>query len=188
MPSLTRLKNAIFRSRPKHEAEPDNALAIRLDAVDQLLQKVNKRGRRQAQLLESMRDELTAKMDAVHSKINADLPYESICAFARHFALYALGRKGSDPDLDTIWSAFSSLLRDLDVELILDHNRPFDDTRHQTCDTRFEPNRPEGVILEVVQPGILIQGRVRDFALVVVNKAEGRDSSQTLLESSQTYK
>jgi molecular chaperone GrpE (heat shock protein) len=170
MPAIDWLKKLFKGKAPRGPLQQGSEQGLRLDSLEQLLQKMNKRERRQIHLVESMRDELTHKVDALHAKIGADLPYETICPYAEHFALYFLHRQGIDPDLDRVWSAFVNMLQSLDIELILDQGKPFDDARHQVCDTRSVPGHPEGAVLEVVRPGMLIQGRLRQYALVIVNK------------------
>jgi len=186
MPVIDWLKKLFRLGQHRDPLEQGPEQSLRLDSLEQLLQKMNKRERRQIHLVESLRDELTHKVDALHAKIDAGLPYETIGPCAEHFALYFLPRQGMDPDLDRVWSAFVNMLQSLDIELILDQGKPFDDTRHQVCDTRSAPGHPEGAVLEVVRPGMLIQGRLRQYALVIVNKpGEGKVVPDASLAASQ---
>ena len=135
------------------------------------VKKMNRWSRRQSHFLESMHQELSAKLDATYKKMTDPVPYEALSEFAQNFSLYCLSQNDQHSTLTKLWSNFQSMLKALDMELILDLHAPFDDSKHQTCDIRHDPGHPEGVILEVVRPGLLIQGKLHTQALVVVNKA-----------------
>lgn len=134
------------------------------------LRKLNKRHRRQAHFLESMQQELNSKLDATYKKVTAPVPYEPISDFALNFSLFCLSQDAANPTVKQLWAKFSLMLEELDMELVLDLHGPFDDSKHRSCDVRFDPDYPEGTILEVVRPGLLIQGRLHTQAVVVVNK------------------
>lgn len=162
---------AIFKrnSRAKQKELIDQCLH-KLEDIEDRLSKMQKRERRYAQFLEAMYEELSNKLSSVQSQINADFPFESVYEFSSSFALYTLQNSDHDPDLDRIWNKFKSMLTDLDAELILDQGQSFDDSRHRVCDIRFDPEQPEGTVLEVVQPGIKVQDQLKKPAMVVVNQ------------------
>ena len=56
------------------------------------------------------------------------------------------------------------------MEMIVDAGRPFDPVRHAACDTRWDERHPEGTIIQVVRPGLIVQGEIYKTAVVVVNK------------------
>ena len=141
------------------------------------VKKMNRWSRRQSHFLESMHQELNAKLDATYKKVTDPVPYETLSEFAQNFSLYCLSQNGQNSTLTQLWSNFQSMLKALDMELILDLHTPFDDAKHQTCDIRYDPGHPEGTILEVVRPGLLIQGKLHKQALVVVNKATQHEAS-----------
>lgn len=156
----------------KQTASQDQAAECieRLKGVDEILRKLQKRDRRQGQLLELMHQEFSTKLDSISNRIDTGIPYDSVYDFASNFALFFIQHHDQSSTEKSIWSKFVDMLKNMDMELILDLYSPFDDTRHSVCDTRFDPAQPEGIILEVVQPGLLIQGRLKKFAVVVINR------------------
>ena len=171
MPITGMFKN-IFKTRKQKQLE--DAQQKWEDQFVQLaddVKKMNRWSRRQSHFLESMHQELSSKLDATYRKVNAPVPYEPIRDFAQNFSLYCLTRHAQDSTITQLWSNFVIMLKALDMELILDLHEPFDDSKHQTCDVRYDPGYPDGTILEVVRPGLFIQGRLQQQALVVVNKA-----------------
>lgn len=162
-------------SRQKNSADqaqqsiPDEA--NELQELEARLRKLQTRERRQSQLLEYMHQELGLKLDAIQSRLNADLPLETITSFAESLALYRLN-KDQDPALEQIWTKFIQLLQTFDIQLILDQGQEFNDSRHQVCDTRWTPESRGNTILEVVRPGLIIQGQIKRPAMVVINSPE----------------
>lgn len=164
------LRNKLLKSC-KDQFKPQLDTCVEnLQSVEDTLRKLQKRDRRQGQLLESMHQELSNKMDGVCNRIDTGIPYDSIYDFAANFALFLLHYHNPENGQQSLWSKFNKMLQDLDMELILDLNSPFDETRHTVCDTRTDPERPEGIILEVVQPGLIINGQMKKSAVVVINK------------------
>ena len=164
----------------------------RLQVVEDILRKLQKRERRQGQLLEMMHQEFSTKLDGVYKRIDTGIPYDSIYDFAANFALYFMQQDhtnntnntdNTDNTEKSIWSKFVAMLDNLDMELILDLYSPFDDSRHSVCDTRFDAAQPEGIILEVVQPGLIIQNQIKKYAVVVINKRVGESVSRCVSAS-----
>lgn len=155
--------------------DDDSHMQQQLVGIEETLRRIRSYERRQGQLLDSLQREVAAKLDAALADKESLLPYNALCDFATQFAMYyeRLGA-GQDPTLDHIWQAFQTMLHETGVELILDHNQPFDDSRHHTCDLRNREDLPNGSIVEVVRPGIIIHGRLQRPADVVVNKTQDK--------------
>ncbi len=176
MAFIERLKN-LFRSREAKESEKDSHLQQRLDSIDDTLRRIRSYERRQGQLLDSLQRDVSAKLDAALKDKESLLPYNALCDFATQFAMYyeRLGT-GQDRTLDHIWQSFQTMLQEMGMELIFDRNQPFDDSRHRSCDLRSREDLPNGSVVEVIRPGIIIHGRLQRPADVVVNKTP--DSSR----------
>jgi len=137
--------------------EPD-PVEEKLDLVSSDLRKLLKRGRRQQQLLELMYEE--------HGK----LPCDRIFEFIEVFGLYALSQETVTPELEHAWKKLQAMLEGLEMEMIVGAGHPFDPVRHAACDTRWDERHPEGTIIQVVRPGLIVQGEIYKTAVVVVNK------------------
>ena len=168
---LHRIKG-IFRREDTSAGEGETKdLPRRLESMEETLRRIRNYERRQGQVLDSLQHELSVKLDAALKEREDSLPMEEIRDFASRFALYYLEHSASgDRSLEHVWQSFQSLLRAEGMELILDHNAPFDSERHNSCDVRSLPDHPDGVVLEVIRPGFLVHGRITRPADVVVNK------------------
>jgi len=56
--------------------------------------------------------------------------------------------------------------------------KPFDPTVHEALMQRCEPDQPDGTVLEEVQAGYLLNGRLLRPAKVIVNKAAAKAASE----------
>jgi len=173
MPLKENIKGLFKRksSTSQEEENPIQQCLHKMEDIEQRLNKMQKRERRHAQLQEAMYEELNHRLTNLQNQISADFPFDSVYDFSCNFALYILEHSKKDPALQSLWDKFATMLTDLGAELVLDRGEQFDDSRHQVCDTRFDPDHPEGAILEVVQPGIKLQDELKKPAVVVVNKA-----------------
>ncbi len=161
----------LFKTSPDQqedteEQEEQNDLQV----IQEMIRNLQKRERRQAQNLERMLHELGFKLDRVQSRMNAALPMEAITSFTDSLSIYYLRNQESDQALNQVWTRYTALLQELDIEPILDLKEKFDDTRHHACDTRQHPEYPENTVLEVVRPGLMVSGQVTRPAVVVINK------------------
>lgn len=169
----------IFRNtQHEHLEEANRQLEEQLTRLTDDFKKLYRWSRRQSHFLESMQQEINSKLDATYKKVTAPVPYEAIGDFVQSFTLFCLQQNGTDPSRNQLWSKFSEMLKALDMELIVDLHAQFKDTRHSTCDVRFDPKYPEGTILEVVRPGLIVQGRLQTQAVVVVNKNQEQESQR----------
>lgn len=162
---------ARFGKAAEQEQQAEAEESNELQEIEARLRKLQTRERRQAQLLERMHQELGTKLDSIQTRLNQDLPLETIFACAESLALYRL-KQESDPALEQIWARFTQLLDEFEMQLILDQGQEFNDARHQACDTRWVPEAPTNTILEVVRPGLILQGRITRPAVVVINSPE----------------
>lgn len=143
-----------------------------LDKIDGTLRKTAAQVRRQGLALDMLRESQEQKLDAVHALLSdrQGNGQQELLAFAEAFIRYIEHQDGNDESLRQAENKFSAFLESQDIEIIWDLHKPFDDARHQACDTRDDSAFPEATILEVVRPGFLIHGRPTPPAMVVVNK------------------
>ncbi len=160
---------APFRGKADKE-QPGQEEPTEFQVVEEMLRSLQKRERRQAQTFERMLVELSTKIDNIQVQLSSGPPFEAVSKFAESFAIYYLRNHDRDESLKHIWSRFSVVLEEFGLELILDQGRPFDDTRHQACDIRQDLDHPDNTILEVVQPGLIIRGKIKRPAIVVTSK------------------
>jgi len=165
-----KIKWLFTRNSENRLQEPIYQCLQKIGDVEERLGKMQKRERRHTQLQEAMYEEFSAKLNNLQNQIDAEFPLDSVYDFALGFALYAQEHSDQDPALERLWHKFNTMLANLGAEIILDRNKAFDDSRHQACDTRFDPGHPEGVILDVVQPGIKLHDQIKKPAVVVVNQ------------------
>lgn len=168
---LHRIKG-IFRRGDTSAGEGETQdLPRRLESMEETLRRIRNYERRQGQVLDSLQHELSVKLDAALKDKEDSLPMEKIRDFASGFALYYLQHSsGEDRSLEHVWQSFQTMLQAVGMELILDQHAAFDSERHNSCDVRSLPEHPDGVVLEVIRPGFLVNGRVTRPADVVVNK------------------
>jgi hypothetical protein len=171
MALFSRLKR-LFASAKSDGSGDHDPVQERLSSIEETLRRIRSYERRQGQVLDSLQRDLSGKLDAALADREPSLQCSALYDFAARFAMYyeRLGA-GRDSTLDHIWKSFETLLRELGLELIFDRNEPFDDTRHRTCDLRHRPDLPPGTVVEVIRPGIMVNGRLQRPADVVVSKA-----------------
>lgn len=168
MPLWSQFIKIFGKNEPPESSEP--AEPTEFELLEDRLRKLQKRERRQAQILEQMHYELGSKLDRVLAQQNRELPVDEIAACAENLALYCQHHP-QDQALAQTWKKFTIMLDALGIELILDHQQSFDDTRHQVCDIRNDPQAPDNTVLEVVRPGLVVNGQIIRPAVVVVNRA-----------------
>jgi molecular chaperone GrpE (heat shock protein) len=151
-----------------------------LTRMDETLRKTSTQVRRSGVAMEMHRESQEHKLDALQKMLAPQWAqsHQHLMAFAEAFALYLGRQQDEDESLRQVVNKFTVFLESQGVELIWDLHAPFNDALHQVCATREEAGRPEGMILEVVRPGFLVQGQVAAPALVIVNKY-GQTGSST---------
>ncbi len=160
--------SGLFKSSPVKEQETEESTDLQL--IQEMLRNLQKRERRQAQNLERRLQELESKLDRIQDRMNASLPMEAVTSVTDSLATYYLRNYESDQALNHVWARYTALLKEMDIEPILDLKQKFDDTRHHACDTRHDPEHPENTVLELVRPGLVVAGRVTRPAVVVINR------------------
>lgn len=145
-------------------------LAEEVEQVSKDVRKLLKRSRRQQQLLEMIYEEHGKRLGGITQYMQGTLPCDRIFGFVEAFVLYAIHQGDGTPEFKNIWKKCESMLEGLGMEMIIDAKRPFDPVRHTACDTRWDGTVPEGLVLEVIRPGLMIQGEIYKTAVVVVNK------------------
>lgn len=169
---LHRIKRIFHREEKTSAGDRERQeLSTRLESMEDTLRRIRNYERRQGQVLDSLQHELSVKLDAALKEREASLPLEEIADFASRFALYYLkNRSGEDRSLEHVWQSFLAMLQAVGMELILDQYASFDPERHNSCDVQSLPEHPDGIVLGVVRPGFIVNGRVTRPADVVVNK------------------
>ena len=165
----------IFRKKTPPKS-PESTEPTEFELLEDRLRKLQKRERRQAQILEQMHQDLSSKLDRVLGQQSRELPIDEITACAENLALY-YQHHPQDNTLAQTWKKFTVMLDALGIELILGHQQSFDDTRHQVCDIRNDPQAPDNVVLEVVRPGLVVHGQITRPAVVVVNRISTPEGS-----------
>ena len=145
-------------------------LAEEVEQVSKDVRKLLKRSRRQQQLLEMIYEEHGKRLGGITQYMQGTLPCDRIFEFVEGFVLYAIHQGDGTPGFENIWKKFEGMLEGLGMEMIIDSTCPFDPVRHTACDTRWDEALPEGVVLELIRPGFIVQGEIYKTAVVVVNK------------------
>lgn len=142
-----------------------------LSGLSESLKQAERRERRSLAALEGMVDEHELMVDLLRQILGASPPREALMSFAESFALW---RNAVPPTRETtvLSEKFDAFLRLFDLEVIAAIGETFDPDRHESCDVRFDPEKPDNSILEVVKPGFLSSQGVMRYATVVVNRAE----------------
>ncbi|MBS3779785.1 MAG: nucleotide exchange factor GrpE [Desulfovermiculus sp.] len=175
MPLWTKIFH-LFRLKKQPDKEPAPEEPSEFELLEDRLRKLQKYERRQANLLEHMHQEVSWKLDRILAQQDSGLPVEEIATYAESFALYRQSRP-HDEALQNTWNKFTAMLEAMGIELIADNRQQFDDSRHEVCDIRFEPHLPEGSVLEVVRPGLIIHGQITRPAVVVVNTSTAQEAA-----------
>lgn len=158
-----------------HQSVQAMGQEVRSDIVrmDESLRKVATQVRRQGMSLEMLKESQEQKLNAVHALVAEQWAKAQgpLLTFAEAFVIHAARHQENDESLRQVAGKFFAFLELQGIEVIWDQDEPFNDARHQVCDTRWDPSQSEGVVLEVVRPGFLIRGVPRPPALVIVNKS-----------------
>lgn len=143
-----------------------------LERIEEALRKMVTQVRRQGVALDMIRESQEQRLDAVYALLaeRQNGGRQELLTFAEAFVQYIAHQDCWDESLRQAENKFRALLESQGVEIIWGLHEPFDDARHQACDTRDDPAFPDATVLEVVRPGFLIHGQPDPPALVVVNK------------------
>jgi len=148
----------------------ERTMEERLDGLSERLKQAERRERRTVAALEGMVDEHETMLGLLRRLLEVSPPLEALLSFAESFALWR-GAVPTTPETLVLSEKFGELLRQFDLELITDVGEAFDPDRHESCDVRFDPEKPDNSILEVIRPGFLSAKGVMRYAIVVVNRS-----------------
>jgi hypothetical protein len=94
---------------------------------------------------------------------------KALMAFAESFVLWRHSQPDS-PEFHVLWTKLAVLLDLFGLEVMAVDGVPFDPSLHEACAVRFDPNVPEGYVLETVRPGFTSGGEILRCASVVINR------------------
>ncbi len=158
----------------------ENEIPTQLDRIEDSLRKLHKRERRQGQTLDFMQEDLSFKLNKLlRFSVQNSTDIEAILSFAHDFILFGLSQAKNENSWQSIWSSFLKMLDHFEIEPIIGLHQKFDDSLHQVCQVRWDPEHSEGIVLEVVQPGFYVSGQLHKTAVVVVNKNPQPTESET---------
>ena len=163
---------ASLPGRGVREFSADEELSVSEDMTpgSSTMRALLKQSSRQQQLLEMIYKEHGKRLAGISRQVQGELPCDSVFDFVEVFVLYLMYNGTENPELEKIWTKFVVMLDAQNMEVIIDQGEPFDSRRHQLCDTRWNGKFPENSVLEVLCPGLVIQGEVYRPAMVVVNQ------------------
>ncbi|MDR1581598.1 MAG: nucleotide exchange factor GrpE [Synergistaceae bacterium] len=151
-------------------------LAERLDIVDGRFETLNERlqqsfrqERRNQAALDSLFENQQAEISILRSMRNESKALKALIAFAESFVLWRQSQPDS-PEFQVLWAKLAALLDLFGIEVMAGDRVPFDPSVHEACAVRFDPDVPEGYVLETVRPGFVSGGEILRCASVVVNR------------------
>ncbi|MDR1133675.1 MAG: nucleotide exchange factor GrpE [Synergistaceae bacterium] len=154
----------------------------RLDGVDERLQQSIRQERRNQAALESVFENQKAELTMLRSIRNESKALKALMTFAESFVLWYQSQPDS-PEFQVLRAKLAALLDLFGLEILAEAGVHFDPSFHEACAARFDPDKPEGCVLEVVRPGFVSGGEILRYASVVVNRpsvvTENRMESET---------
>jgi molecular chaperone GrpE (heat shock protein) len=153
-------------------------ISDRIDALDERLQQSVRQGRRNQAALESVFENQRAELSILRGIRDESKALKELMAFAESFVLWRQSQPDS-PEFHVLWAKLAALLDLFGLEVVAESGVPFDASRHEACAVRFDPNAPEGCVLETVRPGFASGGEILRSASVVVNRFPVATSDRT---------
>jgi molecular chaperone GrpE (heat shock protein) len=147
----------------------DAYITTRLDALDDRLQQSIRQERRNQAALESVFENQNAGLSVLRGIRNESKALKELMAFVESFVLWRQSQPDS-PEFHVLWAKLAALLDLFGLEVMAVNGVPFDPSLHEACAVRFDPNMPEGYVLETVRPGFTSGGEVLRCASVVINR------------------
>jgi molecular chaperone GrpE len=130
-----------------------------------------RQGRRNQAAIESLFDGQNAILAALR-RIESDSPRAlALMDFAESFVIWRQNSPDT-PEAGVLSSKLDSLLEQSGLSVTAGIGEPFDPSIHEACMARFDPDKQENAVLEIVRPGFVSSGKAVRFASVVVNRAE----------------
>jgi hypothetical protein len=100
---------------------------------------------------------------------NESKALKELMAFTESFVLWRQSQPDS-PEFHVLWTKLAALLELSGLEVMAVRGVPFDPSLHEACAVRFDPNVPDGYVLETVRPGFTSGGEILRSASVVINR------------------
>jgi molecular chaperone GrpE len=144
-------------------------ISDRLGELNERLQQSIRQERRNQAALESVFENQKRELLMLRGMRDESKASKALMAFAEAFALCRQSRQDS-PEFQVLWAKLTALLDQFGLEILADSGVPFDPSLHEACAVRFDPDEPEGHVLELVRPGFSSGGDVLRYASVVVNR------------------
>jgi molecular chaperone GrpE (heat shock protein) len=160
-----RLFGKIEELREKIEAH----LSVRIGEIDERIQQSIRQERRNQAALQGIFENQRTELSILRVMRDESKALKALMAFAEGFALWRQSQPDS-PELQVLWSKLSALLDQFGLEILTETGVPFDPALHEACATRFDPDEPEGYVLELIRPGFSSGGEILRCASVVINR------------------
>jgi molecular chaperone GrpE (heat shock protein) len=143
------------------------SLDERLAEVEERLQQSLRHERRSQMALESILETQNKTLEAL-GRQEISPPIEALMSLAENFALTRLAEPNTSDSI--LYNKLSKLMDCFDLALVSEIGVQFDHDKHEACGARYEPDSPDGAVLEIVRPGFLMKGTVLRYATVIVNR------------------
>lgn len=164
-----RLRREFAADVAEMAAKSEERLSGHLAALEEMLQDARRQERRRQMALETLLENQNDLLEILRRLEEPDL--DALMGFAENFAL-ARAAWPETPESAVLSGRLDRLLDRFGLKLSDDRGAVFDPDRHEACLARCEPDQPDNVVLEVVRPGFMRNGRVLRPATVVVNRLD----------------
>jgi molecular chaperone GrpE len=155
-----------------------DALNERLAVLDERIQQSARQERRNQAALESLFENQQAELSMLRGIRNESKALNALMAFAEGFVLWRRSQPDS-PEFQVLWAKLAELFDIFGLEVSAEDGVPFDPSVHEACAARFDPDVPEGYVLETVRPGFSSGGEILRYASVVVNRSPAMTDAPT---------
>ena len=164
--------------------EIEARLSDRLGEVDEHIQQSIRQERRNQAALQGVFENQRTELSILRGIRDESKALKELMAFAECFALWRQSQPDS-PEFQVLWSKLSALLDQFGLDILTETGVPFDPSLHEACATRFDPDEPEGYVLETIRPGFSSGGEILRYASVVVNRpaAVTKDDTENWAEN-----
>jgi molecular chaperone GrpE len=163
------MEKRISEKIEKFEEEIKANLSGRFEWLDERLQQSVRQDRRNQAALESLFENQQAELSMLRGIRNESKALNVLMAFAESFVLWCRSQPDS-PEFRVLWAKLSDLLDLFSLEIFAEAGVSFDPSLHEACAVHFNPDMPEGCVLEIVRPGFASGGKVLRCASVVINR------------------
>ncbi|MDR1472117.1 MAG: nucleotide exchange factor GrpE [Synergistaceae bacterium] len=154
----------------------------RFEKIEEHLQQSIRQERRNQAALESVFENQKAELSMLRRIRDESGALKVLMNFAEGFALWRQSQPDA-PEIRVLWMKLGAMLDHFGLTIEAEAWIPFDPSLHEACAVRFDPEAPDGHVLEVVRPGFSSDGEVLRYAAVVVNRPNvlvlGEDESES---------